>query len=133
MARVSILEASRQLNLSQAEIRRYIREGQLNAVREGGPDGRAWMVELPEEGWLDDAKATYHAMAEQMPHWWWPFETKIGYVHYVIDVGIEENLPEFLCGLVTDNIWTAWEYSEETCCPDCLQSARNQGLPLGLT
>ena len=51
-----------------------------------------------------------------------------GYVHYVMDVGIEENLPEFLCGLVTDNIWTAREYSQETCCPECLTAARAQSL-----
>ncbi|MFQ6029640.1 MAG: hypothetical protein ACE5Q6_19355 [Dehalococcoidia bacterium] len=132
MARVSILEASRQLNLSQAEIRQYIREGKLTAVRDGGPQGRTWMVELPEEGWLDDDKAKYHSMAQQMTPWWWPYEGKSGYVHYVIDVGIEENLPEFLCGLVTDNIWAAWGYSEETCCPECLQAAREQDLPLWL-
>ena len=132
VARVSIMEASRILNLSQAEVRRYIREGRLTAARNGGPEGKTWMVELPEDGWLDDDKARYHAMAQQMSPWWWPFESKVGYVHYVVDVGIEENLPVFLCGLVTDNIWTAWEYSEDICCPDCLRAAREQELPLWL-
>ena len=132
MARVSIQEASRILNLSQAEIRRYIREGKLSAARAGGSAGKTWLVELPAAGWLDDAKARFHAMSQQMTPWWWPFEEKVGYVHYVVDVGIEENLPVFLCGLVTDNIWAAREYREDSCCPNCLREARERGLPLWL-
>ncbi len=129
---VTIQEASYRLNLSQAEIRRYIREGRLRAHRRGGPRGRAWLVELPEEGWLDDDKSRYHEMARQMPVWWWPNEAKSGSVHYVADVGIEETTPVFLCGLVSENIWTAPHYTEADCCPQCLQTARQQGLPRGL-
>ena len=129
---VTIQEASYRLNLSQAEIRRYIREGRLQAHREGGPRGRAWLVELPEAGWLDDDKSRYQEMAEQMPVWWWPTESKSGRVHYVADVGIEETVPVFLCGLVSENIWTAPRCTEADCCPQCLEIARQQGLPLAL-
>ena len=93
MESVTIQEASYRLNLSQAEIRRYIREGRLQAHREGGSRGRSWLVELPEEGWLDDDKSRYHEMAQQMPVWWWPTEARTGQVHYVVDVGIEETVP----------------------------------------
>ena len=89
---VTIQEASYRLNLSQAEIRRYIREGRLQATR-GGPRDRTWMVELPEEGWLDDDKARYSEMAQQMPLWWWPTEARTGLAHYIVDVGIEETIP----------------------------------------
>ncbi len=130
--RVTIQEASYRLNLSQAEIRRYIREGRLQAHREGGHHGRAWLVELPEASWLDDDKSRYHEMAQQMPVWWWPTETRSGQVHYVADVGIEETVPVFLCGLESDNIWAVTEFAEANCCPKCLRTAREQSLPLNL-
>ncbi len=131
MERVTIQEASYRLNLSQAEIRRYIREGRLKARRGGGAGGRAWLVELPAPGWLDDAKARYHEMAENMPVWWWPTADQTGRVHYVVDVGIEETAPVFLCGLKSENIWTAAGFTEADCCPQCRQAAREQGLPKG--
>ncbi len=130
--RVTIQEASYRLNLSQAEIRRYIREGRLHAWRQGGAHGRTWLVELPPEGWRDDAKSRYEEMARQMPVWWWPTEAKAGYVHYVADVGIEETVPVFLCGLVSENIWTAEGFTAADCCPHCLQKAQQQGLPSAL-
>ena len=132
MERVTIQEASYRLNLSQAEIRRYVREGRLQASREGGPRGRTWLVEMPEEGWLDDDKARYSEMAKGMPLWWWPTETKSGIAHYVIDVGIEETVPVFLCGLMSENIWEVTDLTEDKCCPDCLQKARDEDLPLDL-
>lgn len=132
MERVTIQEASYRLNLSQAEIRRYIREGRLQASREGGPSGRTWLVELPGEGWLDDDKVLYQEMAQGMPLWWWPNENRIGHAHYVVDVGIEETVPVFLCGLVSENIWTVRGLTEEQCCPECLQKARDGGMPLDL-
>lgn len=103
MERVSIQEASYRLNLSQAEIRRYIREGRLQATR-GGERERTWMVDLPEEGWLDDDKLRYQKMAEQMPVWWWPTEARTGQAHYIVDVGIEETVPVYLCGLESENL-----------------------------
>ena len=132
MERVTIQEASYRLNLSQAEIRRYIREGRLKATR-GGPRDRTWMVELPEGDWLDDDKARYHEMAQGMPVWWWPTEARAGLAHYIYDVGIEETVPVFLCGLESENIWTVTEdLTEAQCCPVCLQKAREGGMPLNL-
>ena len=130
--RVTIQEASYRLNLSQAEIRRYIREGRLQATREGGPRDRTWMVELPEEGWLDDAKARYHEMAQGMPVWWWPTEARSGVAHYIYDVGIEETVPVYLCGLESENLWAVGDLTEDQCCRECLRIARGQGLPLDL-
>ena len=47
---VTILEASRRLNVSQDVIRRYAREGRLQAKKElASHGGTAWGVELPEE------------------------------------------------------------------------------------
>ncbi len=132
MERVTIQEASYRLNLSQAEIRRYIREGRLQASREGGSRGRTWLVELPEEGWLDDDKALFQEMAQSMPLWWWPTETRSGFAHYIVDVGIEETVPVFLCGLESENIWAVTDMSEDQCCRDCLQRAREGGMPLDL-
>lgn len=127
--KVTIQEASHRLNLSQAEIRRYIREGRLQAHRAGGDQGRAWLVELPEPGWQDDAKSRYQEMSRQMPVWWWPTAAKSGQLHYVADLGIEETVPVFLCGLVSENIWTAETWTIADCCPQCLQIARERGLP----
>ncbi len=132
MERVTIQEASYRLNLSQAEIRRYIREGRLQATREGGPRDRTWMVVMPEDGWLDDDKARYQEMAQGMPLWWWPNEEKAGLAHYVIDVGIEETVPVFICGMVSENIWAVDDLSREVCCPDCLEKVRESNAPLGL-
>ena len=127
--RVTIQEASYRLNLSQAEIRRYIREGRLQAARAGGDQGRTWLVELPEAGWLDDDKSRYQEMSRQMPVWWWPTEAKAGQVHYVADLGIEETVPVFLCGLVSENIWAADAFTAADCCPQCRQIAMERGLP----
>ena len=132
MERVTIQEASYRMNLSQAEIRRYIREGRLTATRDGGPRGRTWLVDLPEGDWLDDDKARYNRMAEGMPLWWWPTEAKTGYVHYVVDVGIEETVPVFLCGLSSENIWAVNGLNEDQCCPVCLRLVGERGLPTGL-
>ncbi len=130
MERVSILEASRRLNMPQATIRRYIRDGKLNAVREQGPRGNIWMVELPEDGWLDSEKEAYLRLAEGLSPWWWNNAERSGPVHYVEDIGIEEIIPQFLCGLVSENIWTATGHTEEQRCPACLQIAISRELPL---
>ena len=131
LERVTIQEASYRLNLSQAEIRRYVREGRLRASR-GGPRDRTWMVEMPGDGWLDDDKARYHEMAEKMPVWWWPVESRTGNVHYIVDVGIEETVPVYLCGLKSENLWAVTDLTLDKCCPVCLERAAEQGLPLDL-
>jgi len=130
MEKVSILEASRRLNLSQAQIRQYIRDGELNATREPGPSGRlAWVVVLPVEGWVDDTKSslaqlqkTFEAYTSGVTfsHWWWPTGDRSGHVHYIGDLGIEETIPQFLCGLISDNIWVASNLSEDKYCPECI-------------
>jgi excisionase family DNA binding protein len=127
---VTIQEASRRLNVSQDVIRRYIREGKLQAARGGGPQGRAWLVELPEDGWLDDDKQAYIHLDAQMPAWWWPEAEKTGFVHYVESTGIEELMPIFLCGLISENIWGANGHREEQRCPECAAAARSRGLPV---
>ena len=131
MEKVSILEASRRLNLSQATIRQYIRDGELKAAREPGPSGRlAWVVELPEEGWIDDTKSSLDQLQEAFEsytgggvtfsHWWWPTVERSGHAHYIQDLGIEETIPLFLCGLISESIWVASKLCEEEYCPECI-------------
>ena len=131
MEKLSILEASRRLNLSQAEVRKYIRDGELKATREPGPSGRlAWVVELPEEGWTDDTKSSldhlqeafeaYTAGGITFSHWWWPTGERSGHAHYVQDLGIEETIPQFLCGLISESIWVAPKLAEDEYCPECI-------------
>ncbi len=130
MERVSILEASRVLNITQATIRQYIREGKLTAVREQGPRGNIWMVELPEEGWVDGDKERYLRLAEGLSPWWWTNAERVGDVHYVEDIGIEEIIPFFLCGLTSQNIWTSTGHTEDQRCRNCLEIAISRDLPL---
>ena len=130
MEEVSIQEASRRLNVSQEVIRSYIREGRLQARRQSGGAGRAWLVTLPEAGWVDDAKTRIGGLAQQLTPWWWPNPRQQGEVHYVDSLGIEEVEPLFLCGLTSPDFWPAVGYSPERRCPVCLDAVREQGLPL---
>ncbi len=130
MERVSILEASRRLNIPQSAIRKQIRDGRLKAQRGEGAAGTGWLVELPEDDWQDVDKQSYIKMAKELSPWWWPTAARTGYVHYVEDIGIEEIIPQFLCGETSDNIWTANNHSEEERCPECLRKAFEQGLSL---
>ena len=133
MKRVSIQEASQRLNLSQAIIRQCVRDGELKAYRQPGPSGRpTWVVELPEEGWTHATTASLIEMSEAFSPWWWPNGTRTGVVHYVADLGIEETIPQFLCGLISDNIWTAKDLTEQDLCPGCLSTVRERALPLSL-
>jgi hypothetical protein len=133
MERVSIQEASYRLNLSQAAIRQSIRDGQLKAYRQPGPSGRpTWVVELPEEGWTHATTASLIEMSEGLSPWWWPDGNRAGKIHYVEDLGIEEIIPQFLCGLISQNIWTARDLAAEDLCPDCLAVVKERGLPLAL-
>ena len=133
MERVSIQEASYRLNLSQARIRQSIRDGELKAFRQSGPSGRpSWVVELPEEGWTHATTASLIEMSEGLSPWWWAEGARTGKIHYVEDLGIEETIPQFLCGLISESIWTAKDLTEENLCPGCLSAAKERGLPLAL-
>ena len=130
MARVTIQEASYKLNLSQAVIRDCIRKGELQAFREAGPRGLRWVVELPENGWVEDFTASLYNLSSQMTPWWWPTEEKEGLVHYVQDLGIEEIEPIYLCGLKGNNVWDASGHALAERCTECTGIAVEQGLPL---
>ena len=130
MEEVTILEASRRLNVSQGVVRRCIREGKLQARRQTESEGRAWVVELPEDGWLDDAKQHINSLAQQLTPWWWPNPRQSGEVHYVDSLGIEEVSPVFLCGITAPDIWPAVGHAEEQRCPICLQEVKYRGFAL---
>lgn len=130
MEKVTIQEASLRLNVSQRTIRESIHSGELQAHREAGPWGQRWVVELPEDGWVESFKASLTDLASSITPWWWSTEAKVGFVHYVKDLGIEEIEPVYLCGLKGDNVWDAKGHTREQRCLDCLQEAQMQGLPL---
>ncbi len=130
MERVPIQEASLRLNVSQRTIRESIRNGELKAFREPGPRGDQWVVELPEDGWLDPHKKAYLNLSQSLPKWWWANEANSGKVHYIEELGIEEIEPVYLCGLKSENIWSAAGHFEVDRCPQCLETANSRGLPL---
>lgn len=130
MEKLSIQDASYRLNLSQAAIRDCIRNGELKASREAGPEGRRWMVEIPEAGWVDSFRASLNSMSATITPWWWPTAEMRGAVHYVEDMGIEEIEPLYLCGLKGANVWDAKNHTVEDRCPKCSDIAKERELPL---
>ena len=130
METVTIQEASRRLNVSQREIREYIRKGELKAVRGTASESGRWLVELPEEGWQDRFKLYLNDLSADQPVWWWAFETKRGRIHYLYNVGIEEIMPDFLCGLRGENLYPALDHDPADRCPNCLRLATEQGYPV---
>ena len=128
---VSIIEASRILNVSQAVVRRYARDGRLQSRRETAAHGGTyWVIELPEDGWEDDFKDRVHGIAQQLTPWWWPTSERSGEVHYVDGLGVEEIEALFMCGLMTDNIWAAVGHDPALRCPECLAEVERRGLPV---
>ena len=131
MEKVSIQEASRRLRIPTSSVRDCIRGGELKAHRESGPDGRiGWVVELPEEGWI--SAATSQELERDFTPWWWATFEHTGDIHYVESLAAsawEETVPQFLCGLVGDNIWAAPELLEENLCLECQMVAMERGLP----
>ncbi len=131
MERVSIREASLRLRISVSSIRACIRQGELTAVREDGPDGRAvWLVELPAEGWISAATAV--ELNRDFCPWWWGKQDRSGNIHYVESLSAsswEETVPRFLCGEEGDNIWAATDLSEELLCLECQMRAIERNLP----
>ena len=130
MEEVTILEASRRLNVSQDIIRKYVREGQLKARRQSDGQGKAWLIELPESGWQDHHKEKINGLAKQLTPWWWNNDTQSGYVHYVDSLGIEEVEPRFMCGETGPDIWPAVGHTPERRCPVCLKRVMAAGMPL---
>lgn len=130
MERLTIQEASLRLNVSQRTIREAIRNGELRAFRQAGPRGEQWVVEVPEDGWVDRHKRSYLELAEGLPKWWWTNEARHGRVHYLQQLGIEEIEPLYLCGLNSENIWSAAGHSPEERCPRCVEAATSQGFSL---
>ena len=130
MEKVTIQEASRRLNVSQRDIREYIRRGSLKAERDQESATGRWLVELPGDGWEDDFKASLNEMAAGQTPWWWAFERRTGKVHYLLQVGIEEIMPDFLCGLRGENLYPAEGHTQDQRCPNCLSAAIEQSLPL---
>ena len=132
MPRVTIQEASRILNVSQDVIRRNVRDGKLQAAREGGPNGTRWMVDIPEnaEDYSDDFKEDIHALARTLTPWWYDNPRKQGVIHYLESLGIEEVEPFFLCGAKGDDIWPATGHNASERCPECLLEVQDQGLPM---
>lgn len=130
MEKVTIQEASRRLNVSQRDIREYIRKGSLKADRDPESATGRWLVELPSDGWEDDFKAVLNQMSSDQTPWWWAFGHKTGRVHYLLQVGIEEIMPDFLCGLRGENLYPAAGHRPDQRCPNCLQAAVSQNLPL---
>ncbi len=130
MEKVTIQEASRRLNVSQRDIRDYIRNGELKAERDPDSTSGRWIVELPEEGWEDRFKSYLNDLSEAQPVWWWAFESKRGKIHYLSNVGIEEIMPDFLCGLRGENLFPALGHDPNDRCPNCVRIATEQGHPL---
>ena len=132
MPRVSIQEASRILNVSQDVIRRNVRDGKLQATREGGPNGNRWMVDIPDdvEEYTDDFKEGIHELARSLTPWWFDNPRREGVVHYLESLGIEEVEPFFLCGAKGEDIWPATGHESWQRCPECVLEVHDQGMPM---
>ena len=129
---ITISEASSMLGQSEDELNELVSKGELKAYRETNPEGRqAWVVELPEDGWTSAATAV--ELGREFSPWWWADEGKTGKIHYVevlTSSALEEIMPEFLCGFVSDNVWFAKDLQPEDLCPQCFAEAKGRSLPL---
>ena len=132
MPRVTIQEASRILNVSQDVIRKNVRDGKLQATREGGPNGNRWMVDIPDdvEDYTDDFKEGIHELARTLTPWWFDNPRREGVVHYLESLGIEEVEPFFLCGAKGEDIWPATGHETWQRCPECVLEVHDQGMPM---
>ena len=119
------------MNVSQDVIRRYARDGRLNARKQPKETGgTSWVVELPDGPWEDDFKENVHSIAQRLTPWWWSTPEKEGVVHYVDGLGIEEIEALFMCGLMTNNIYSAVGHDLSDRCPECIEEVVKQGLPM---
>ena len=128
MPRVTIQEASRMLNVSQSVIRQNVRDGKLQASK----DGSRWMVDVPDnvDDYSDDFKEGIHALAQSLTPWWYDNPRREGVIHYLESLGIEEVEPIFLCGVKGEDIWPATGHETWQRCPECVLEVTDQGLPM---
>lgn len=130
MEKLSIQDASRRLNISQRDVREYVRTGELKAERDPNSEHGRWLVIMPEDGWEDKFKAYLDKLDASITRWWWANEAKTGYVHYLEATGIENVEPDYLCGQPSNNLWSAAGHTQDQRCLECLMKATEQGLNL---
>ena len=130
MEKLTIQEASRRLNITQRDVREYIRKGELKAERDPDSEHGRWLVLMPEDGFEDPFKAYLDELDSSITRWWWANESKSGFVHYLENIGIENVEPDYLCGQPSENLWSALGHSRVERCIECLMKATEQGLPL---
>ena len=130
MEKLTIQDASRRLNISQRDIREYIRSGELKAERDPDSEHGRWLVLMPEDGWQDKFKAYLDELDASITRWWWTNEHKRGYVHYLESTGIENIEPDYLCGQRSENIWSSAGHTADQRCLECLMRATERSLPL---
>jgi len=128
--KLSIIEASRRLNISQRDIREYIRKGELKAERDPDSEHGRWLVVMPDDTWQDHFKTYLDELNSSITRWWWVNERKTGHVHYLEATGIENVEPDYLCGLSSENLWSSVGHTSADRCIECLMRATEQGLPL---
>ena len=130
MEKLTIQDASRRLNISQRAIREYIRNGELKAERDPDSEHGRWLVVMPEDGWEDKFKTYLDELDNSITRWWWVNQNKTGHVHYLENMGIEEIMPDYLCGQPAESLWPAQGHTQADRCLECLMKATEQGLPL---
>jgi hypothetical protein len=131
MEKLTIQDASRKLNISQRNVREYIRSGDLKAERDPDSENGRWLVLMPAEGeWQDKFKAYLDELDASISRWWWPNPRKQGVVHYLESTGIENVEPDYICGQTSENIWSSAGHTANQRCMECLMRATERGLPL---
>ncbi|MCH7737084.1 MAG: helix-turn-helix domain-containing protein [Chloroflexi bacterium] len=130
MEKLTIQDASRRLNISQRDIREYIRSGELKAERDPGSEHGRWLVLMPEDGWQDKFKTFLDKLDASITRWWWANKSKTGSVHYLENTGIENVEPGYLCGRRSENLWSSAGHAAADRCLECLMRATELGLPL---
>ena len=130
MEKLTIQDASRRLNISQRDIREYIRKGELKAERDPDSEHGRWLVVMPDEAWQDRFKIYLDDLDKSITRWWWANERKTGSVHYLETTGIENVEHEYLCGHPGENLWSSVGHTEADRCLECVMKATEQGLPL---
>ena len=130
MEKLTIQDASRRLNISQRDVREYIRNGELKAERDPDSEHGRWLVIMPDDTWQDKFKTYLDELDASITRWWWTNQNKTGSVHYLESTGIENVEPDYLCGHRSENLWSSAGHTAAERCLECLMRATEQGLPL---